>query len=1034
MNIGILEAVLRARDANFRSTLRRARGDLASLKTSVGNVARTVTRGLGLATAAVTGAGIAAIKMATDFNRSMANVATLIPGNLDRIRELKGEVQSLAIETGKSTADLSEGLYQTVSAFGDSAEAAQILEINAKAAAAGLSTTTEAIDLTSLVTKNYGDTSAAAVQKVSDLALQTVRLGQTTFPELASAMGRVVPVAQAMGQTQEELFAVFATATGVVGSASEVTTQYRGVLNALAAPSDAMVELYKKMGVESGEAALQQFGLVGTLQKIVDAANRAGVPLKDYITNIEAMPLALALAGPQADTFNQKLAEMGEAAGATEVAFREQTEGINAAGFQWDQLKQQLAVAAQNIGDMLIPVVLEARDIFLEWVGNGSIQGLVDAFGRNLPKAISILADATVILSRGFATLRFAAMQSANAIVIAFDLVVSSLTSVLVKLEETRRAFAIATGDMETVAIATMNITRLKELESAAWDTTTDNISAMTEAAREAIDKQRDMEERIAGIRDRLMEAADGFGVAGKATRAWGSDIGRAVEYVSPFPKVVSEAAKGADTAAQATAGWGSEMPSLGAGMAELYNELNRMEEQQRENVETTRAAAEANKNFFGTFQLGIPFIDNATAKLNEWVDSGLSKLSGKITGGLQGLFGDMGGKVGNMFGDLLGAGLGAAFGPLGSLVSAGISKLGGLALSGLKKLGGAILGGIKKLFGGPSAEELAGRDVAHTFRASLESVLVGLDSAIAGTTKWEREVVALRDSFLAMGRTEQEALAISEKLWRAEKQGPEAVKAVIAEIQPVLDEVQAAMNSTGLTLLELRNKAKESAKRLGISVQEAFKAIADGTIDTMKKATDATKEATKGVSDEVKKAEAGYKEALAAVGEAQKALSSATGVEAKAQADLMMQEAVRAADAWKKELDRLKGDSSDTADAVVKNLGGMTEKLKDRFENLELPLRFDPEGLQFLNRKQGNKQFGLPHFATGGVVPGPIGSPQVIVAHGGETVTPPGGKQDQMLEMLAKRVGSLEYTVRTKLPTIMSSSLKHAAQTTSQR
>ena len=37
----------------------------------------------------------------------------------------------------------------------------------------------------------YGDTSAAAVAKASDLALLTVRLGQTTFPELAASIGRV---------------------------------------------------------------------------------------------------------------------------------------------------------------------------------------------------------------------------------------------------------------------------------------------------------------------------------------------------------------------------------------------------------------------------------------------------------------------------------------------------------------------------------------------------------------------------------------------------------------------------------------------------------------------------------------------------------------------------------------------------------------------------------------------------------------------------------------------------------------------------
>ena len=34
----------------------------------------------------------------------------------------------------------------------------------------------------------------------------------------------------------------------------------------------------------------------------------------------------------------------------------------------------------------------------------------------------------------------------------------------------------------------------------------------------------------------------------------------------------------------------------------------------------------------------------------------------------------------------------------------------------------------------------------------------------------------------------------------------------------------------------------------------------------------------------------------------------------------------------------------------------------------------------------------GLPSFQTGGVVPGPFGSPQLVVAHGGEEITPVGG------------------------------------------
>lgn len=363
--VAAVEAVFRLRDeispqlatleANMQATGKRWQkiGD---------DIARTGDKLTTSVTLPIVGAGAAAFKFSTDFNAAMANVGSLIPGHTERLADLKREVQDLAIETGTPTTGLAGGLYEVVSAFGDSADAARILEINARAAKGGVSTVREAVALTSVVTKNYGDTSAEAVQKVSDLALMTVRLGQTNFPQLASSMGRVTPLAQSLGQTQEELFAVFATGTGVTGTAAEVATQYRGILAGLQDPTESLTELIEKQGFASGEAMLEQKGLVGTLQDIVAAAEASGKPITDYVSSIEAVPLALALAGPQADTFQEKLAQLVAAAGATDDAFREQTEGINEAGHIWAQFQQRLTVFLQTAGDKLAPTLIDVVD------------------------------------------------------------------------------------------------------------------------------------------------------------------------------------------------------------------------------------------------------------------------------------------------------------------------------------------------------------------------------------------------------------------------------------------------------------------------------------------------------------------------------------------------------------------------------------------------------------------------------------------------------------------------------------------------
>lgn len=344
--------------SGFQRGISSALSSAQSLTDKLAGLGRTMTVGV---TTPLIGAGAAALKFATDLNAGMANTQSLGLAQ-DRVVELKSEIQSMAVETGKATSDLADGLYQVVSAFGDSADTAEILRINAMAAAAGLATTTDAINLTSAVTKGYGDASAAAVQHASDLAFEAVKLGQTTFPELASSIGRVVPLAASLGVAQEELFAVMATGTGVTGSASEVSTQLRGVLQSLMAPTKSMTLLFQSLGYESGAAMLQQLGLQKSIEAIVGAAESTGAPLQSYIGSIEGQTLALALAGPQAETFTQKLSAMQDVAGSSASAFDAQTKGINAAGFTMQRLGVQAEVLMQKVGDGLAPalsIVLE---------------------------------------------------------------------------------------------------------------------------------------------------------------------------------------------------------------------------------------------------------------------------------------------------------------------------------------------------------------------------------------------------------------------------------------------------------------------------------------------------------------------------------------------------------------------------------------------------------------------------------------------------------------------------------------------------
>ncbi len=353
---------------------------------------------VGTATAftAIATTGGVAIKQAADFQSQMQNVGTLLDGDVKgKLQGMSKELKQVSIDTGAATSDLTDGLYQVVSAFGESSESVKQLEIAAKAAKAGNATTTDSVNLLSAVTKGYGDTSAAAMQKASDLAFLTVKLGQTSFPELASSMGQVIPLASTLKVSQEELFGAMSTLTGVTGSTSEVTTQLKATMQSFLSPSSEMEKSLKKMGYASGAAALESEGLGGILTKLMDSVNGDSVAFANLFSSVEAKNAVLALTGNQAENFAEKTRAMGEAAGATEAAFKTQTASVSAMAAK---LKNAGSVMLTSLGEKALPYIQSALEGVIDKLpemteGIGNIIEQAGPVFEKLAGGVSTLAE-----------------------------------------------------------------------------------------------------------------------------------------------------------------------------------------------------------------------------------------------------------------------------------------------------------------------------------------------------------------------------------------------------------------------------------------------------------------------------------------------------------------------------------------------------------------------------------------------------------------------------------------------------------------
>ena len=326
------------------------------------------------------------VKKSIEFENQMANVSTLLDGDIPaisaRVAELRKDIINLSNATGVGTDNLTDGLYQVISAFGDSAESAKLLEIASKAAKAGGATTADSINLLSAVTKGYGDISAEAQQKAADLAFQTVKLGQTSFPELASSMGKVIPLASTLSVKQEDLFGAMSTITGVTGETAEVATQLKATMQGFLSPSTNMAKSLEKLGYATGKDLLESKGLQGALDLLKESVGGNELEFAKLFSSVEAQTAVLSLAGEQADNFRNKTTQMYEAGGAAQSAFEKAT---NTTAAKIERAKTALSNIGLVLADTFLPYVSTAAEKLSVLITNFS------AWAQENPKLLSTL-------------------------------------------------------------------------------------------------------------------------------------------------------------------------------------------------------------------------------------------------------------------------------------------------------------------------------------------------------------------------------------------------------------------------------------------------------------------------------------------------------------------------------------------------------------------------------------------------------------------------------------------------------------------
>jgi TP901 family phage tail tape measure protein len=181
----------------------------------------------------------------------------------------------------------------------------------------------------------------------ADILTQTSLMGVGNLDEFAGSISNISALAAGAGIGLDELGASFAYVSTKGMSAGQTQKQLKGIISTLVSPSETLSKLYESLGVESGQAMLQQYGLAESLYILKDAMGDDQA-FAGMIGSAEAATVALALTEDAYVSFAGSFAEgMGTV---TEAARGVQLESIEAKMARLDAASRSLqAQVGQDI-------------------------------------------------------------------------------------------------------------------------------------------------------------------------------------------------------------------------------------------------------------------------------------------------------------------------------------------------------------------------------------------------------------------------------------------------------------------------------------------------------------------------------------------------------------------------------------------------------------------------------------------------------------------------------------------------------------
>lgn len=273
-----------------------------------------------LLSAPILAVATAGFKLNSDFTNGLAKVSTLVDTTVVSMDKIKEEIRSVSDETGAGVADLSESVYQAISAGVDAGHAVEFVKDMTLAAKAGFTDTTTAVNGVTTVLNAYGK-SAEEATAVTDQMLLAQNFGKTSFGEMAQSMGNVIPIAAQLNVSTQELFGSIAVLTKDGIRTSEAITGLKAAYSNILKPSSEAAKMAQSLGLEFNAAHLKSVGWVKFLEEVKQATGGDAEQMAQLFGSVEGLNSILVLTGKGAGDFDKVMNQMAQSAGMTREAY-----------------------------------------------------------------------------------------------------------------------------------------------------------------------------------------------------------------------------------------------------------------------------------------------------------------------------------------------------------------------------------------------------------------------------------------------------------------------------------------------------------------------------------------------------------------------------------------------------------------------------------------------------------------------------------------------------------------------------------------